>query len=214
VTRARASLERSGERANAPAAAAVAIAASAGGVRALRVVLRDLPADLPAAILIVEHLDPHRGSLLAEILDRGTALHVEQAQAGEPVLPGVVYVAPPDRHMVMTPERTIGLTSEPPVHFVRPSADHLLTSVAHVFGGRAIAVVLTGTGSDGAAGVSDVARCNGAVVVQDAESAEFSAMPNGAIRTGHADRVVPLEAVGSAVTDLLGPIGAAASANA
>jgi two-component system, chemotaxis family, protein-glutamate methylesterase/glutaminase len=83
-----------------------------------------------------------------------------------------------------------------------------------VFGGRAIAVVLTGTGSDGAAGVSDVARCNGAVVVQDAESAEFSAMPNAAIRTGHADRVVPLEAVGSAVTDLLGPIGAAASANA
>jgi two-component system chemotaxis response regulator CheB len=214
VARAKVSGERFRDGARRPATAVVAIAASAGGLRAMQVVLRDLPADLPAAVLIVQHLDPHRRSLLAEILDRDAALAVKQGEEGEPLLAGVAYVAPPGRHMIVTPAGTIVLTSDPPVRFLRPAADHLFTAVARVFGERAIAVVLTGTGSDGAAGVAEVARCEGAVVVQEAATAEFSAMPSAAIHTGHADRIVPLEAVGSAVRDLLGAIGAAASANA
>ena len=124
----------------------VAIAASAGGLNALSEVLSALPANFPATIVIVQHLDPRHRSLMADILSRRTPLKVKQAQEGDCLELGMVYIAPPNRHLLVNPDKTLSLTQSELVHFVRPSADLLFDSVAGSHKEQAIAVVLTGTG--------------------------------------------------------------------
>src|SRR5438067_63283 len=126
----------------------VALASSAGGLRALVQVLSSLPANFPAAIVLVQHMDPRHRSYLAEILGRRTGLRVQAADEGDRLTGGTVYVAPPDEHLLVEVGGTLRLVHSDRVHFVRPSADRLFASVAEVFGDRAIAVVLTGSGSD------------------------------------------------------------------
>ncbi|MGE0683337.1 MAG: chemotaxis protein CheB, partial [Candidatus Binatia bacterium] len=142
----------------------VALAASAGGLTALSTVLSALPTAFPAALLVVQHLDPRHRSLMAEILSRRTSLPVKQAEEGDHVSPGKVYVAPPNRHLLVNPNGTISLSQSELVHFVRPSADLLFESVAASYKHRAIAVVLTGTGSDGSMGVVAIKKMNGTVI--------------------------------------------------
>ena len=137
----------------------VAMAASAGGLNALSQVLAPLPADFPAAIVLVQHLDPRHRSLMAEILNRRAHLHVEQAEEGKHLKPGTVFIAPPDRHLLVNRDGTLSLTQSELVHFVRPSADLLFESVAASYRDRAIAVVLTGTGSDGSMALPSRPRC-------------------------------------------------------
>ncbi|HSF47885.1 MAG TPA: chemotaxis protein CheB [Burkholderiales bacterium] len=132
----------------------VALASSAGGLNALNEILSALPADFPAAVLVVQHLDPRHRSLMAEILSRHTPLLVKQAEEGDMIEPGTVYIARPDRHLLANADRTLSLTQSELVHFVRPSADLLFESVAASYKQRSIAVVLTGSGSDGAMGIS------------------------------------------------------------
>jgi two-component system, chemotaxis family, protein-glutamate methylesterase/glutaminase len=155
----------------------VAVATSAGGLQALQGFLGGLPAAFPAAILIVQHLDPEHPSMMSQILARKTNLAVKEAQEGDSLEAGHVYVAPPGRHMLVTENKTLTFTDDPQVHFVRPSADLLLESVARVYGSHAIAVVLTGSGMDGAAGALSVKVHGGRVIVQDPQSAAFPAMP-------------------------------------
>ena len=131
----------------------IALAASAGGLAALSEVLSALPADFPAAIVLVQHMAPSRRSMLAEILGRRTPLTVREARAGELLSPANVFVAPPDQHLLVNPDGTLSLTHTELVHFCRPSADLLFESAAASWKDRAIAVVLTGTGSDGSLGV-------------------------------------------------------------
>src|SRR5437870_11820763 len=108
----------------------VALAASAGGLNALSHVLAALPANFPAAIVVVQHLDPRHRSLMADILSRRTAAPVKEAEEGERVQPGCVYVAPPNRHLLVNQDHTLSLTQTQLVHFVRPSADLLFESTA------------------------------------------------------------------------------------
>lgn len=124
----------------------VAMAASAGGLSGLSLILAGLPADFPAAILVVQHLDPRHRSLMADIMARRTSLGVKQAEEGGRLRPGTVYIAPPNRHLLVNPEGTLSLSQSEQVHFLRPSADLLFESVAAAFKDRAIAVVLTGIG--------------------------------------------------------------------
>src|SRR5689334_16680501 len=124
------------------------MAASAGGLQALSVVLSGLRPDLPAAILVVQHLDRRHHSLMAEILDRRTLLRVKQAQQGEALSLGTVLIAPPNEHLLVSPAGTVSLSHAELVHFVRPSADLLFESVAASFRDCVIAVVLSGTGID------------------------------------------------------------------
>src|SRR5213594_1687374 len=98
----------------------VALAASAGGLRALSQVLAALPADFPAAIAVVQHLDPRHRSLMADILSRHTALPAKQAVEGEPIERATVYIAPPNRHLLVNPDGTFSLSQSALVHFVRP----------------------------------------------------------------------------------------------
>ena len=99
--------------------------------------LANLPADFPAAVVLVQHLDPRHRSLMADILSRRTALRIKQAEEGEEVVPGTAYVAPPNRHMLINADGSVSLTQTELVHFVRPSADLLFESVAASYRDRA-----------------------------------------------------------------------------
>jgi two-component system chemotaxis response regulator CheB len=179
------------------------MAASAGGLNALSHVLRQLPANFAAATLIVQHLDPHHRSLMADILSRRTVLRVKQAADGDRIVPATVLIAPPDRHLLVNPDGTVSLSQSELVHFLRPSADLLFESVAASYRQRTIAVVLSGTGSDGAMGVRAVKKMGGTVIVEDEKTAEFSGMPGAAILTGCVDFVLPLDEIPSALVMLV-----------
>jgi len=181
----------------------VAMASSAGGIAAIGHVLGSLPADFPAAIVVVQHLDPRHRSLMAEILRRRTSLQVLQAGERDRLRPGFVYIAPPDQHLLVNADGTLSLSHSELVHFVRPSADLLFESVAASYRDRAIAVVLTGTGSDGSLGIGAIKKMGGTVIAQDQESAEFFGMPAAAIKSGHADFILRLEEIPSALTTLV-----------
>lgn len=140
---------------------------------------------------------------MADILSRCTALKVKQAEEGERVAPATVYIAPPNRHLLVNPDSTLSLSQSELVHFVRPSADLLFESVAAIFKDRAIAVVLSGTGSDGAMGVKAIKKMGGTVIVQDEKSSEFFGMPNAAAQTGSADFTLPLEDISNALVSLV-----------
>jgi two-component system chemotaxis response regulator CheB len=173
----------------------VALASSAGGLEALRVLLSSLPGDFPAAIVAVQHLDPDHRSMMAEILGRNSDLRVKQAEEGDTLHRGIVYIAPPDHHLLVNAEGTLSLSHSELVHFVRPSADLLFESVAASYGTRAIAVVLTGTGHDGDMGVQAISSTGGVVVVQDPETARFRGMPETAVETGCVNYVRHLEEI-------------------
>src|SRR2546428_2937957 len=181
----------------------VALAASAGGVTALSLLVSKLGPGFPAAVVVVQHLDPRHRSLMADILNRRTSLRVVQAHEGDQLSQGTVYIAPPDRHLLVNPDGTLSLSQSELVHFVRPSADLLFESVAASYRDRAIAVVLTGTGSDGSMGVKAIKKMGGTVIVQDEQSSEFFGMPSAAITTGDTDFVLPLEEIPAALETLV-----------
>ena len=186
-----------------PSFETIAIASSAGGLAALTRLLSRLPDGLPASLLVVQHLDPRHESLMADILSRRTPLVVKQAEDGEYLEHGTVYIAPPDKHLLATVDGTLSLTQSELVHFVRPSADLLFESVAAAFRERAIAVVLTGSGSDGAMGVKAIKKMGGTVIAQDEETSEFFSMPSAAIETGQVDFILPVDEIPQALVALV-----------
>jgi two-component system chemotaxis response regulator CheB len=177
---------------NARAFDVVALAASAGGLNALSRVLSVLPADFAAGLVVVQHIDPHHRSMMAEILGRCSAIRVTQAAEGDAIEQRHAYIAPPDRHLLVNPDHTLSLSRTELVHFVRPSADLLFESVAAAYRARAIAVVLSGSGRDGANGVKAIKQMGGTVIVQD-ENSQFKGMPNAARHAVTADYVLPLD---------------------
>ena len=181
----------------------VALAASAGGLTALSSVLADLPAGFPAGILVVQHLDPRHRSLMADILSRRTHLEVKQAEDGDRLAGGRVYIAPPNRHLLLNGDGSLSLTQTELVHFVRPSADLLFESVAASYKDRSIAVVLSGSGGDGSMGVKAIKKMGGTVLAQDKMTSEFFGMPGAAIDSGNVDFVLPLEEIASALVTLM-----------
>ena len=181
----------------------VALAASAGGLTALGQILAALPADFPAAVVVVQHLDPRHRSLMADILSRRTPLQVKQAEEGDRLEPTTVYIAPPNRHLLVNPDGTLSLSQSELVHFVRPSADLLFESMAASYKERAIGVVLTGTGSDGSMGVQAIKKMQGTVIAQDEATSEFFGMPSAAIKSGSVDFILPLAEVPSALVSLV-----------
>ena len=187
----------------APAFEIVALAASAGGLKALTEVLGGLPADFPAALVVVQHMDPRHRSLLAEILGKRTALGVRQACDGDVLQPGVAFIAPPNHHLLVNAGGALSLSQTELVHFVRPSADLLFESAAASYKERAIAVVLSGSGRDGAMGVKAIKKMGGTVIVQDEKTSEFFGMPEAAAKTGIVDFVLPLHEIAPALQTLV-----------
>lgn len=181
----------------------VALAASAGGLSALSQVLSELPADFPAPIVIVQHLDPRHRSLIAEILGKRTKLEVKQAEEGNKLQPGWIYIAPPDHHLLVNRDGSLSLSQSELVHFVRPSADLLFDSMAASYGEEAIGVVLTGSGSDGEMGVKAIKERGGTVIAQSEETAEYFGMPGAAIATKSVDFVLALDEIAPALVTLV-----------
>jgi two-component system, chemotaxis family, protein-glutamate methylesterase/glutaminase len=188
------------------AGAAVAIACSTGGPRALAEVVPGFAPSLDAAVLIVQHMPPGFTSGLARRLDQLAALPVHEAVHGEAIEPGRAYLAPGGRHMTVAPGlegATIQLTDGPAVHGVRPAADPLFLSVAHVFGPRSVGVVLTGMGRDGAVGLKAIRDVGGGAVIQDRATSVIYGMPAMALAEAGADREVALSGVADAVAHLV-----------
>jgi two-component system chemotaxis response regulator CheB len=175
----------------------IAMAASAGGLKALSVILGDLPADFPAAIAIVMHLAPDHKSLLAEILKCRTHLPVAEAHTGDALVPAKVFVAPPNHHLFVVKGDRLELSSAhaEKIHFARPSAEPLFASVAEMYGKNAIAVVLTGGDGDGSFGVQIIKDKGGTVIAQDRPTSENFSMPETSIRTGDVDYILPLDRI-------------------
>ncbi len=181
----------------------VGIAASAGGLSALLHLVRDLPPTFPAALVIVQHLDPRHCSLMAQILSRTASLAIQEAAEGDRLVPGTIFVAPPNWHLLVNCDARLSLSQSELVHYLRPSADLMLESLAFSYRERAVAVVLTGTGSDGAMGVRAIKKRGGTAIIQDPKSAEFFGMPGAAIETGDVDVVLPLEEIPAALVALV-----------
>ena len=191
----------------------VVIGASAGGIQALRTIVRALPSPFEAAVLIVLHIGGHR-STLASILRSSGPHPVIDPRDGETVRPGHVYVAGPDRHMLLEYDR-IRLSRGPRENHTRPAIDPLFRSAALTRGDRVIGTLLTGRLDDGVAGLQAIKECGGVVVVQDPSSAEEPEMPASALRNVAVDRVVALESIPAALVDLVGqPASAPAAAAA
>jgi two-component system chemotaxis response regulator CheB len=179
----------------------VALVGSAGAIRAFAAVLGGLPSDLEASLVVIMHLQPDHESLLAAILSRSTDMPVKQAVDDDVLKPGHVYVAPPDAHLLVADGR-LELDLGPPIHFLRPSADVLLTSLAREVDGRALAVILSGSGSDGAAGVVAVKAAGGIVLAQD-DAAEYPGMPRAAVASGAVDQVLALGEISAAIVEFV-----------
>jgi two-component system chemotaxis response regulator CheB len=152
----------------------------------------------------VQHVDPRHRSLMPQVVGRQSRMPVTHAEDGIHVERDHVYLAPPDHHMLVNRRGMVTLTDTELVNFVRPSADLMFESIAAAFGARAIAVVLTGSGHDGAMGVTAIKQRGGTVVAQDEASSEFFGMPGAAIKTGAVDFVVPLDEIAAKLVALLG----------
>ena len=185
-----------------PTPAVVAIGSSADGFRALGTILKSLPAGLPAAVLIVQHRAPHDRGYLANLLRAQTGLEVTDAIDGEPLRRGVVYIAPPNRHLLVE-DGHLRLSDASSVNFSRPSVDVLFDSVARGYGEHAIGVILSGGGSDGAAGLQAIRHGGGRTIVQAPADAKSPGMPTAALGRDGIEFVLKLEEIGPAVAKLI-----------
>jgi two-component system, chemotaxis family, protein-glutamate methylesterase/glutaminase len=174
--------------------AVVVVGCSLGGYNALGVILRALPRDYPLPIAIVQHRGVEQSERLQVALQELTALPVREVDDKEPIVPGCIYVAPPDYHLLVEVGR-FALSTDARVLAARPSIDMLFESAADAYLDRVVAVVLTGASRDGAQGATRVKRKGGIVVVQEPSTAESRVMPDAAIAACAPDRVLPLEGI-------------------
>jgi two-component system chemotaxis response regulator CheB len=169
----------------------VVMGTSAGGLRALEQILQALPPTFRLPIVCVQHRSRESTDAFARVLSSSSALPVREVDDGMPLEPSVVFVAPPDYHLLVEPG-SLSLSTEEPVSFSRPSIDVLFETATDVFGDGVIAVLLTGANSDGARGLVRVKAAGGVAIVQDPRTAESPDMPRAAIAATSVDRIMQL----------------------
>lgn len=181
----------------------IAIGISTGGPNALTYMLPLLPADLPSAVLVVQHMPAGFTEVFATRLNKICALEVREARDGDLVLPGRVLIAPGDHHMKIKKtglSTIVVLSSRPPVNGHRPSADVLFNSVAAEYGPSAVGVIMTGMGEDGAEGIGEIKKAGGRTLAQDESTSVVFGMPKAAIKRGYVEKVMPLESMAEAIS--------------
>ena len=187
----------------------ISIAASTGGPQALLWLLPSLPSDIPATLLIVQHMPRDFTNQFAQRLDKICKIKVKEAEEGDLLRNGWAFIAPGDYHLTLdrkmasAKQKIIKLNQDPPVYGVRPSADVLFYSVAACCGSDAMGIVLTGMGKDGAKGLRMIRDAGGLAVIQSPESAVINGMPKAAISTAGADNIVPLDEMGNFIIQQL-----------
>jgi two-component system, chemotaxis family, protein-glutamate methylesterase/glutaminase len=173
----------------------VAVGVSAGGLEALSCIVPNLPASFSLAMIIVQHMHEDSGGFLSDYINSKSALPVQEAMDKEPILPGTVYIAPANYHLLVEEDRTFSLSTESRVNWSRPCIDLLFESVADVYGDKVIGVTLTGANDDGSRGLKKIKEFGGLTVVQDPETALSSFMPKAALQAVQPDRVLKLEEI-------------------
>jgi len=182
---------------------AVVIGSSAGGIKAVSMVLAALPREFPLPIIIVQHLHPHSDSYLAHILGNKCELNVKQADEKETIDKGVVYLAPPNYHLLIEEDRSLSLSIDKPVTYARPSVDVLFETAVYAYQDKLIGIILTGANNDGSQGVKKIKQIGGYVIVQDPATAEADAMPKAAIAATKVDSILPIEQIGPYLLQLV-----------
>jgi two-component system chemotaxis response regulator CheB len=172
----------------------VAVGASLGGLQAVQALLRGIPKDFGASLVIVQHRRADPGSMLVELLAKHSALPVCEPEDKVPLEVNQVYVAPGDYHLLVE-DGHLALSVDPPVCYARPSIDVLFESVADSYGPAAIGVMLTNSNDDGAAGAKAIKRAGGRVIVQDPGEAESPVGPKAVLAMTEVDAVLPIEAI-------------------
>jgi two-component system chemotaxis response regulator CheB len=184
----------------------VVVGASAGGPRTLDYLLGHLPSDLPAPVLVVQHMPPGFTRTFAERLHQHSSLAVKEAVEGDVVRPGQAYIAPGDHHMLVEKQRgkeIIRLDKSPRVKGLRPAADVTMCSVAEAYGAGSIGVILTGMGSDGTEGFRAIKGQGGITIAQDKATSVIYGMPRAALRSGCVDTVLPLDEIPEEIVRIL-----------
>ena len=182
----------------------VVIGSSTGGPRALGELIPDLPGNLPAAYLLVQHMPPGFTNSLAERLNLSSQITVKEAKTGDRVLPGQALVAPGGYHMVLTGDGRVRLHQGAQVCGVRPSVDVTMTSAAEIFGAGTLGVVLTGMGSDGTQGAAAIKKAGGSILVEDEQTCAVYGMPRSVYDSGNADMVLTLDKISREIASLCG----------
>lgn len=187
----------------------VVIGGSAGSLDAMIDLVEGLPADYGGSIFIVSHIGANP-SQLPELLRDAGRLPATHARHHERIVPGRIYVAPPDRHLLLA-DHQILLSAQPREHFTRPAIDPLFRSASRIYGPRVVGIVLSGTGSDGATGLADIRKAGGITIVQDPLESPFPEMPETALLAVTADHIVPSDELAPLLTRLAAtPVVAAA----
>jgi two-component system, chemotaxis family, protein-glutamate methylesterase/glutaminase len=181
----------------------VVVGTSAGGVDALLTLVKTLPGSFPAPICVVLHIPPDSPSLLAQILSRSTSLKVKEAEDGERYDKGTVYIAPPDRHLLIADDGTLHVGRGPRENRHRPAVDPLFRSAALSHGRRAIGVILSGTLDDGTAGLMAIKQRGGIALVQDPRDAIYPGMPQSALQNVEVDHVVPVREIADKLVEIV-----------
>jgi two-component system chemotaxis response regulator CheB len=179
----------------------IVLGASAGGIRAVMEILSRFPADLPAVVGVVIHRGASSSADWSDVLGMRSRIRVVEPAHGDRLSRSVVYIAPPDCHMVVDSERVL-LDHGPKRQFTRPAVDPLFASASLAFGPRVVGVVLTGGGQDGVQGLLAIHAAGGLSLVQSPMEATHASMPINAITGDHVDAVLPLAAIGEALVQL------------
>jgi two-component system chemotaxis response regulator CheB len=181
----------------------VVIGASAGGLQALQVLLRNLPQSFPASVFIVVHTSPGGTGMLAAILSKSSGLTVVQARNGQVISRGKVYVAPPDHHLLINSNR-VQVTRGPKENGFRPAVDPLFRTAANTYGKRVVGVVLSGNLDDGTQGLFQIKRDGGMAIAQDPLEATFPSMPASAAENVQVDYVLRVVDIAARLIELAG----------
>lgn len=180
----------------------VVIGSSTGGPRALMQLIPALPQDLPAAVLVVQHMPPLFTKSLAQRLAQSSKIRVKEADSDSVLMNGQVLLAPGDYHMVLNEEKKINLIQSPAVQGVRSAIDVTMKSVANVFKAATLGVILTGMGCDGTEGASYIKAAGGTILAEDESTCAVYGMPMSVTKAGYTDRVVPLQSMAPLITRL------------
>lgn len=178
------------------------IGTSTGGPRALQEVITRLPGNLPCGVVIVQHMPPGFTKSLSERLNSLSALTVKEAEHNDVIRPGMVFIAPGNYHMTVEREgnnKVVKLNQDPPIGGHRPAVDPMMESVAKIYGGRTVGVILTGMGHDGAKGIQAIKKQQGYTIAEDQSTAVVFGMPKSAIELGVVDKVVPLSSIAAEI---------------
>lgn len=185
---------------------AIVIGTSAGGLDALGIILPGLDPRMPVPILIVQHISASSDSFIVTYFNRLCSLSVKEAEEKELLIPGSVYFAPPDYHVLVENDGTISLSNEEKVNYSRPSIDVLFETASWAYGNRLIGIILTGANWDGAAGLEQIKENGGLTIVQDPKTAAVARMPESAMERFRPDYILPVEEIGPLINRIFFPI--------